>query len=92
MNFVIHITVNTLSKSEFNFHIHYFFHKQIYLYPDCRLHFQGQVVRSTWLCAIQLVKYSAKMVASASKVQVCHFRVTALQVCLIDDDQLTNYT
>jgi len=46
-------------------------------------------VKSTWLCAIQLEKYYAKTAASASKVRVCHFRVTARQVCLIDDDKLT---
>eukprot|EP00102_Acyrthosiphon_pisum_P009899 XP_003248850.2 PREDICTED: uncharacterized protein LOC100569924 [Acyrthosiphon pisum] len=39
----------------------------------------GRVVKSTWLCAIQLEKYYAKTAASASKDPVCHFRVTARQ-------------
>lgn len=70
----------------------YFIYKSFYLYRDCQsfLHFQGQIVKSTWLYAIQLVKYYAKTVASASKVLVYLFRATARQVCLINDDQMIN--
>jgi len=95
--FIQYIVMNVIKKETENVsfifaYTNYFIYLQIIL-PisifSIVLHFQGQIVKSTWLCAIQLVKYYAKTVVSASKVLVYLFRVTARQVCLIDDDQLT---